>query len=60
MLALAGGALVAAGCFAFQTTPIGEVTDQQKYAHNVVLLLLVAALTAWGAPVCARARAGWT
>ncbi len=61
VLALAGGALVAAGSFAFQTTPIGEVTDQQKYAHNVVLLLLVAALTAWGAHRSrARARAGWT
>jgi hypothetical protein len=57
VLALAGGALVAAGWFAFLTEPIGEVTDAQKGAHNVVLLLLVAALTAWGAR---RARAGWT
>ena len=55
VLALAGGALVAAGCFAFGTTPIGDVSDQQKYAHNVVLLLLVAALTVWGAR---RSRAG--
>ena len=58
MLALAGGALVAAGCFAFLTTPIGEVTDQQKYAHNVVLLLLVGGAHRLGRR--GRARAGWT
>ena len=55
VLALAGGALVAAGCFAFQTSPIGDVTDAQKYAHNVVLLVLVVGLCAWAAR-----RTRWT
>jgi len=45
VLALASGALVAAGCFAFLTTPIGEVSDAEKYAHNVVLLALVVLLS---------------
>jgi hypothetical protein len=57
VLALAGGAVAAAGCFAFLTTPIGDVSDAEKYGHNVALLLLMAALTAWGAR---RARSGWT
>jgi hypothetical protein len=57
VLALAGGAVVAAGCFAFLTTPIGDVSQTEKYGHNVALLLLVAALSAWGAR---RARSGWT
>jgi hypothetical protein len=57
VLALAGGAVVAAGAWAFLTTPIGDVSDQEKYGHNVALLLLVAALSLWGAR---RARAGWT
>ena len=57
VLALAGGAVVAAGAWAFLTTPIGEVSDPQKYGHNVAPLLLVAALSLWGAR---QARAGWT
>ncbi|MBA2955800.1 hypothetical protein GON03_15805 [Nocardioides sp. MAH-18] len=57
VLALAGGAVVAAGGWAFLTTPIGEVSSQEKYGHNVALLLLVAGLSLWGAR---RARAGWT
>jgi hypothetical protein len=57
VLALASGAVVAAGCCAFASTPIGDVSDAEKYGHNVALLLLVLALGAWGAR---RARAGWT
>jgi hypothetical protein len=57
VLGLAGGAVAAAGCFAFLTTPIGDVSQTEKYGHNVALLVLVAALTAWGAR---RARTGWT
>lgn len=57
VLALAGGATVAAGGWAFATSPIGEVGDAEKYGHNVALLLLVVALDLWGAR---RARAGWT
>jgi hypothetical protein len=45
VLALASGALVAAGCFAFWTTPIGEVSTTQKYSHNVALLAGVAVLS---------------
>jgi hypothetical protein len=45
-LALASGALVAAGGFAFLTTPIGEVSDAEKYGHNVALLALVVVLCA--------------
>ncbi|WP_028643246.1 hypothetical protein [Nocardioides sp. URHA0020] len=56
VLALASGALVAAGCFAFLTTPIGDVGDAQKYGHNIVLLLVVALLSAWAAH---RARPGY-
>lgn len=56
-LALASSAVVAAGSWAFLNTPIGEVSDQEKYGHNVALLLLVAGLSLWGAR---RARAGWT
>ena len=57
VLALASGAVVAAGCFAFLTTPIGEVSDVEKYGHNIALLALMVALSAWGAR---RARPGWT
>lgn len=57
VVALAGGAVVAAGCWAFGNTPIGEVSDAEKYGHNVALLVLVAALSLWSAR---RARAGWT
>ncbi|MEP9362232.1 hypothetical protein ABLE68_04640 [Nocardioides sp. CN2-186] len=49
VLALAGGAVIAAGCFAFWTTPIGHVTQQEKYGHNVVLLLLMLGLACWAA-----------
>ena len=45
VLALASGAVVAAGCFAFLTTPIGEVSDAEKYGHNVTLLALMVALS---------------
>jgi hypothetical protein len=57
VLALASGAVLAAGCFAFLTTPIGEVSDLQKLGHNLTLLLLMGVLSACGAR---RARAGWT
>ncbi len=43
----AGGALVAAGAGAFQTTPLGEVPAVAKYAHNVILIALVAGLARW-------------
>jgi hypothetical protein len=49
VLALASGALVAAGCFAFFTMPIGEVSDAEKYGHNSALLALVALLSLWAA-----------
>lgn len=49
VLALASGAVVAAGCFAFLTTPIGEVSDGEKYGHNVALLALMLALSGWAA-----------
>lgn len=42
--ALAGGALVAVGAGAFFTDPLGAVAAPAKYAHNVVLLALVAGL----------------
>lgn len=57
VLALASGAVVAAGCFAFATTPIGDVSDTEKYGHNVALLALVVILSGWAAR---RARPGWT
>jgi uncharacterized membrane protein YfcA len=57
VLALASGAVIAAGGYAFLTTPIGEVSDAEKYGHNIALLLLVVGLSAWAAR---RARAGWT
>lgn len=57
VLALAAGAVVAAGGYAFLSTPIGEVSDAEKYGHNVALLTLMLGLSAWGAR---RARAGWT
>lgn len=47
VLALAGGALVAAGVGAFHTDPLGDVSHAAKYGHNVVLLLLVVTLTFW-------------
>lgn len=46
VLALAAGALVAAGAFAFLTTPIGQVSTAEKYGHNVALLVLVLTLSA--------------
>ena len=57
VLALASGAVVAAGCFAFLTTPIGEVSGTEKYGHNIALLLLMVALSAWAAR---RTSSGWT
>jgi hypothetical protein len=45
VLALASGAVIAAGCFAFLTTPIGEVSHLQKYGHNIALLAGVALLS---------------
>ncbi|WP_395695968.1 hypothetical protein [Nocardioides sp.] len=57
VLALATGALLAGATSGFLATPIGEVSTAEKYGHNVVLLLLVAALGAWGAH---RAAPGWT
>ncbi|KQW42592.1 hypothetical protein ASC77_23255 [Nocardioides sp. Root1257] len=56
VVALAGGAVVAAGCFAFLTTPIGEVSDAEKYGHNVTLLALMVALSLGAA---LRARPGY-
>jgi hypothetical protein len=56
VLALASGAVVAAGCFAFFTTPIGSVSDAEKYGHNVALLALMVLLSLWGAR---RARPGY-
>jgi hypothetical protein len=56
VLALASGAVVAAGCFAFLTTPIGEVSDADKYGHNVVLLALMVTLSLWAAR---RGRSGY-
>ena len=47
VLALAAGALAAAGTTAFLATPIGEVTAAEKYGHNVALLALVLGLSAW-------------
>ena len=44
-ITVAGGALVAAGIGAFWTTPLGDVPEAAKYAHNAALLLLVAVLT---------------
>lgn len=49
VLALAAGALLAAGTSGFLATPIGQVSTLEKYAHNVVLLGLVTALVCWGA-----------
>lgn len=54
-LALASGALVAAGGFAFLTTPIGDVSDAEKYGHNVALLALVVLLCAAAARRTGRA-----
>jgi hypothetical protein len=45
--AAAGGALVAAGLGAFLTDPLGDVAAVAKYAHNVILVALVAGLTVW-------------
>ncbi|HEY0951738.1 hypothetical protein, partial [Nocardioides sp.] len=49
VLALAGGALGAAGASAFLTTPIGDVDTAEKYGHNVTLLLIVLVLSALAA-----------
>ena len=48
VLAVAAGALVATGIAAFAATPLGDVSEAAKYGHNVTLLLLVVALSAWG------------
>lgn len=56
VLALASGALAAAGSTAFLTTPIGDVSTAEKYGHNVALLLLVLGLGAWA--VRRNARGG--
>jgi len=42
---LASGAVIAAGCFAFLTTSIGEVSRIQQYGHNIALLAGVAILS---------------
>ncbi|CAI9399190.1 hypothetical protein [Nocardioides sp. T2.26MG-1] len=57
-LALASGALVAAGAFAFLTTPIGDVSDAEKYGHNVALLTLVVLLCAAASRRAGRAGPG--
>ena len=57
VLALASGAVVAAGCFAFWTTPIGDVSTTEKYGHNLALLALMVLLSLWAGR---RARPGWT
>lgn len=57
VLALASGAVVAAGCFAFLTTPLGDPSAAEKYGHNVALLALVALLSVGAAR---RTRPGWT
>ncbi|GAA4700080.1 hypothetical protein [Nocardioides conyzicola] len=49
VLGLASGAVVAAGCFAFLTTPIGSVSDAEKYGHNIALLALMVTLSLWAA-----------
>ena len=47
VVAVAGGALMAAAVGAFATDPLGQVAPAAKYAHNTTALLLVAGLTAW-------------
>lgn len=47
VLALAGGAVLAAGSYAFFITPIGTVSDAEKYGHNLVLLALMVGLCLW-------------
>ena len=42
--ALATGALVAAGALAFLSDPIGDVSTARQLGHNVILLVLVAAV----------------
>lgn len=37
--------LYVAACFAFLTTPIGEVSHTQKYGHNVALLVIAVLLS---------------
>ena len=44
--ALATGALVAAGALAFLSDPIGDVSTARQLGHNVILLVLVAAVGA--------------
>ena len=52
--AIAAGALLARGALAFTYYPVvGETSAAQKYAHNVVMLAVVAAA---GAYSCAAAR----
>lgn len=57
VLALASGAVVAAACSAFLATPIGEVSDAEKYGHNVALLALVVGLSLWGVTCQRQVRA---
>jgi len=45
-LAVAAGALVSTGAAAFVVDPLGDVSDTAKYASNVGLLALVAAIIA--------------
>lgn len=58
VLALASGAVVAAACFAFLVTPIGEVSDAAKYGHHVALLALVGLLSLAAARRARPVRAG--
>lgn len=57
VLALAGGAVIAAACSAFLTTPIGEVSDAEKYGHNIALLALMVGLSVGGATCHRQVRA---
>ena len=56
VLALASGAVIATGCFAFLTTPIGEASQTQKYGHNSALLVSMAVLSLCGARTSSRSR----
>lgn len=52
--ALAGGALVGEALVAFTTTPLGDVSEVAKYAHNVALLALMVGLSVAGQRVGRR------
>lgn len=45
VLALASAAVIAAGSHTFLTTPIGDVSNTQKYGHNIALLVVVGMLS---------------